>query len=110
MSCPQPEMLGRFVEDQLDETSRVTIEEHLDDCDECRPVVAMLAKTASQTSKTQLDAMAVTAAAASGTASRPDAMAVTAVADTMATPRDRQGAPERPVSPPSLAGRVPPRA
>ena len=72
MECPRPELLGRFVDDQVDEAARVAIEEHLDDCDECRPVVAMLAKTASQRSEraastrpveADADPMAVTAAA-----------------------------------------------
>src|SRR5215475_8485763 len=91
MTCPQPEMLGRFVEDRLDETERVTIEEHLDDCDECRPVVAMLAKTARRSN---------------GPA---DATAVTAVADTVVTPPDATEQQPR-ASRPSLAGWLPPGA
>src|SRR5438093_13741555 len=72
MDCPRPELLGRFVDDQLDEAARVAIEDHLDDCDDCRPLVAMLAKTASQRGEgesiTQPDPLAVTAAAGTAVA------------------------------------------
>src|SRR5262245_3931586 len=92
MTCPQPEMLGRCVEDRLDESERVTSEEHLDDCDECRPVIAMLAKTASSRRN-----------------GPPDPTAVTAVADTVVTPTD-ETQPDRRASRPSLAGWLPPGA
>src|SRR5262249_38672433 len=92
-TCPRPEMLGRFVEDRLDESERVTIEEHLDDCDECRPVVAMLARTANGRTTN------------AGT-TKPDAMAATAVADTPGTPNE---ATARRAARPSLTGWLPPR-
>ena len=46
MSCPPPDVLGRFVDDQLSPEERLSLEQHVDECDECRSTVAMLARAA----------------------------------------------------------------
>jgi anti-sigma factor RsiW len=60
MTCPRAELLGQFVDDQVDETERVTIEDHLDACEECRRIVAVLAKAATRRDD-KTDATAATA-------------------------------------------------
>ncbi|HEX7702785.1 MAG TPA: serine/threonine-protein kinase [Kofleriaceae bacterium] len=44
MPCPEPEVLGSFVEDGVEADVRVSVEAHLDECDECRRTVALLAR------------------------------------------------------------------
>jgi serine/threonine protein kinase len=46
-ACPSAEALTRFVEDVLTPDERLAIENHLDECDDCRSTVAMLARAAS---------------------------------------------------------------
>jgi hypothetical protein len=43
---PASEVLARFVDDKLAAEERATLEEHLDDCDDCRSTVAMLVRAA----------------------------------------------------------------
>jgi serine/threonine protein kinase len=45
--CPSADALSRFVEDALAASERLAIETHLDECDDCRSTVAMLARAAS---------------------------------------------------------------
>src|SRR5436190_23214547 len=45
--CPSADALTRFVEDVLTPDERLAIENHLDECDDCRSTVAMLARAAS---------------------------------------------------------------
>ena len=46
-ACPSADALTRFVEDALSPDERLAIENHLDECDDCRSTVAMLARAAS---------------------------------------------------------------
>src|SRR4051812_2560283 len=46
MTCPDADQLGRLVEDKLGAEDRIAIEDHLDNCDDCRATVAMLVRTA----------------------------------------------------------------
>ena len=45
MVCPVPEVLSSFVDDTVADEIRTSIETHLDDCDECRRTVAVLARS-----------------------------------------------------------------
>ena len=45
MACPEPQVLSSFVDDKVAEQIRATIETHLDECDECRRTIALLART-----------------------------------------------------------------
>jgi len=44
--CPPADTLTRFVEDKLSPAERLAIENHVDECDDCRATVAMLARAA----------------------------------------------------------------
>jgi tRNA A-37 threonylcarbamoyl transferase component Bud32 len=46
VTCPDPDRLTGFVEDSLAAEDRTTIEAHLDGCDDCRSLIAMLAQAA----------------------------------------------------------------
>jgi predicted Ser/Thr protein kinase len=46
-ACPSADMLTRFVDDSLSSDERLAIENHLDECDDCRSTVATLARAAS---------------------------------------------------------------
>src|SRR5687768_9504547 len=46
MTCPPPDDLGRFADDHLSPEERLAVEAHLDECDDCRSTVAMLARAA----------------------------------------------------------------
>jgi len=46
-ACPSADVLTRFVDDALTPEERLSIEGHLDECDDCRSTVAMLARAAS---------------------------------------------------------------
>jgi hypothetical protein len=85
MACPVPEQLSRFVEHRLDEAVRFAVEEHIDECDDCRQTVAVLHKTRRSTTaparKQVSDELAVTAT--------PDALAATIAGGTL---DDAQGA------------------
>ena len=45
-SCPDPDTLVQFVDDVLAADFRVTVEDHLDRCDDCRSTVSILAHAA----------------------------------------------------------------
>jgi protein kinase-like protein/putative zinc finger protein len=84
MACPVPEQLSRFVEHRLDEAARFALEEHLDECDDCRQTVAVLHKTRRTTERASAQAspeLAVTAT--------PEALAATAAAGTVGAVADR---------------------
>ncbi|MBA2538411.1 MAG: protein kinase, partial [Deltaproteobacteria bacterium] len=46
MTCPDPDQLTGFVDDTLPGEDRTPIEDHLDGCEDCRSLVAMLARAA----------------------------------------------------------------
>ncbi len=46
VTCPDPDRLAGFVEDTLAGEERTTLEDHLDGCEDCRSLVAMLAQAA----------------------------------------------------------------
>src|SRR5262245_3708487 len=46
MTCPSSEALCGLVDDTLAAEARVEIENHVDGCDDCRALIAMLARTA----------------------------------------------------------------
>jgi eukaryotic-like serine/threonine-protein kinase len=45
-ACPEPDVLGQFVDDSLVADQRPPVEEHIDGCDDCRATVSMLARAA----------------------------------------------------------------
>src|SRR2546429_37150 len=45
MACPDPDVLGTFVDGTIAADARATIEAHVDECDECRRTIALLART-----------------------------------------------------------------
>src|SRR5207248_607214 len=45
MACPDPDLLGTFVDGTIAADVRATIEAHVDECDECRRTIALLART-----------------------------------------------------------------
>ncbi|HEU0035360.1 MAG TPA: protein kinase, partial [Kofleriaceae bacterium] len=44
--CPEPDVLGRFVDDTLPAADRLVVEQHVDGCDDCRATVSILARAA----------------------------------------------------------------
>lgn len=75
MTCPPPDDLSRFADDRLAPGERLAIEEHLDECDDCRSTVAMLARAASAERRSSGDI------ATEGSGS-PEALAPTELAPT----------------------------
>jgi predicted Ser/Thr protein kinase len=63
-SCPDPDMLVQFVDDALGNDVRVTLEDHLDTCDDCRSTVSILARAAFAERRASEPAIATDRAAA----------------------------------------------
>jgi hypothetical protein len=70
--CPSSDALTRFVEDALLPGERIAIEDHLDECDDCRATVALFARAATLERQSSQDM------SADGTAP-PEALAETQV-------------------------------
>jgi predicted Ser/Thr protein kinase len=80
LPCATPDDLTRFVDDRLSPEERLAIENHLDDCDDCRATIAMLARAASAERRSSGDITPPAIAVAA-----PEALEDTALAPTPAT-------------------------
>lgn len=54
MRCGDPNRVSRYVNDELTAAERAEVEAHLDDCAECRMLVAELARTLADSSETEV--------------------------------------------------------
>jgi protein kinase-like protein/putative zinc finger protein len=92
---PEPEVLVEFADDTLAPEARIAVEQHLDDCDDCRATVSMMARAA-------------TAERASQPALAPT-LEGTAFGPTEAVPRETveslRRAPQSPLAPGTKVGR-----
>lgn len=101
MTCPLPDLLSRFAEDELPPQDRLAIEEHIDDCDDCRSTVAMLARAASAERRSSGDI--VTEASSSSDAFAATELAATELPGTSG-PAERR-AKQAPLAPGTKLGR-----
>src|SRR5688572_8299325 len=70
-ACPAPDTLSRFVDDELTADERLSIENHLDECDDCRSTIAVLARAASAERRSSGDIQGITPEALDDTALAP---------------------------------------
>ena len=66
-ACPDPDTLIQFVDDGLVADLRITVEDHLDHCDDCRSTVSILAHAAAAERRASEPALVSAPAATLGT-------------------------------------------
>ena len=102
-TCPEPDVLTRYVDDGLLPDVRVTVDEHIDGCDDCRATVSILARAA-VAERASRPMMPDTTEPDSGIALEPTQLETGPAPERPTYRRLRRG-PQSPLSPGTLVGR-----